>query len=83
MKSYNQWLDEAVGDRVKMYELYLLGPGIGPVADKALKAIKGIVPSPKSFLVVKFKGTPADVRKVESALGEVQFRVVDTEIEHD
>jgi hypothetical protein len=60
-----------------------MGQGIAPIAEKVVKHIKGVVPNPKSFLVVKFQGTHEDVNKVEDALKDISVRVVDSEIEHD
>lgn len=81
MISYKDWmLSEG---KVKLYELYIKGPGIDPVAEKAVKAVKDVMSGAKSFLVLKFRGTKEDVAKVEKALAEVSFNVVEVEIEHD
>lgn len=80
MVKYEDW--RLTEEKIHLYELYILGPGINPVAEKAEKALRGVVPNPKSFLVAKFRGTKKDVDKAEKALASVGFRVVDSEIEN-
>ena len=82
MISYHDWLLQE-SKTTKMYELYLKGPGIDPQTEKAIKAIGGLVTKPTSFLVVKFRGSKEDVAKVENALASVNYKVVDSEIEHN
>ena len=66
-----------------MYELYVIGPGIAPIADKIKHAVKDVVKNPESCLVLKFRGTREDVNKAEKALEHAGFRVIETEVEHD
>lgn len=81
MIKYKEWL---IGEgKTKMYELYLNGPGIAPIADKVLGTIKGVVSNAKSHLVVKFSGTKEELNKVERAVADAGFVVIDSEIEHD
>lgn len=81
MISYSDWLMEE--GKVKMYELYILGPGINPISDKIKHTVKEFIKNPESCLVLKFRGTKEDVSKAEKALAAANFRVIETEIEHD
>ena len=79
MIDYNEW--KVAESSNKMYELYVEGPGIKQQCEKAIKCIKDIVPNPKSFLVVKFRGTNEDVKDVKRELNKINFKVVEVEIE--